>query len=373
MANFKIHHKDESCRARTGTLTLAHGTVQTPVFMPVGTNAAVKALTNADLDEIGFEIILANTYHLFLRPGMDVISTVGSLHNFSGWNKNILTDSGGFQIFSLAGFRKITEEGARFRSHIDGSTHFFSPESTAKIQSVFNSDIQMQLDVCSPYDTPYKKTKSALITTENWMRRAYTAYKELALSGYRGMFFPIIQGGFYKDLRTQSAESVCALGSEGIAIGGLSVGEPADVFLEYLEFSTALLPKDKPVYVMGIGTEAYILAAIEHGVDMFDCVLPTRLARHGVALCTQGRLSIKKECYARDAAPLDPECGCKVCGHYSRAYIRHLFRTQEILSSMLISYHNLYHLNMIVRYAREAINENRFLAFKKKILGNAGA
>ncbi|MDR2481975.1 MAG: tRNA guanosine(34) transglycosylase Tgt [Spirochaetaceae bacterium] len=365
---FSIKKNDSSCRARTGKLILPHGEVNTPVFMPVGTQGTVKALTNADLEEIGFEIILGNTYHLFLRPGCEVISQAGSLHNFNGWKRNILTDSGGYQIFSLAGFRKITVEGARFRSHIDGSSHFFSPEKTVEIQRIFNSDIQMQLDICSPYQASFKKAMNDLIITENWMFRAQEKYKEVRNEGYNGIFFPIVQGNFYKELRERSAESVIKINPDGIAIGGLSVGEPNDVFSEFLEYTARLLPQEKPVYVMGIGTPEYMLTAVENGVDMFDCVLPTRIARHGIALTSYGEISLKKEKFCKDFSPLDPSCECKVCKNHTRAYIRHLFRTKEILSSMLLSYHNLYFLNNLVKSARRAIEENTFMDFKKNML-----
>lgn len=365
---FTIHARESGCRARTGTLNLAHGPVKTPVFMPVGTCAAVKAMGKRELEEIGFEIILGNTYHLFLRPGPALIEEAGGLHGFSGWQRNILTDSGGFQIFSLAALRKIDLEGARFRSHLDGSAHFFTPESAVEIQRAFNSDIQMQLDVCSPYQTPYAETAEALAITENWLRRGLVRYTQLKNEGYNGLFFPIVQGGFYRDLRERSAAAVREAGCAGAAIGGLSVGEPAEVFDEFLAETARLLPDDKPLYVMGIGTPGYILGAIENGVDMFDCVLPTRLARHGMAMTSAGNLSVKKEAFARDWAALDPRCSCMVCKNYSRAYLRHLFKAGEILSAMLLSYHNLYFLNALVKEARQAIEEGRFRAFKKEAL-----
>jgi queuine tRNA-ribosyltransferase len=370
---FTIHARERSCRARTGTLSLAHGTVDTPVFMPVGTNAAVKAAGKRELEEIGFDIILGNTYHLFLRPGTKIIEEAGGLHGFSSWNRNILSDSGGFQIFSLSALRKIDINGARFRSHLDGSAHFFTPESAVEIQRSFNSDIQMQLDVCSPYQTPYPQTLEALLITENWMKRGLARYAELRDEGYRGLFFPIVQGGFYRDLRERGAEAVRSAGAAGAAIGGLSVGEPAELFDEYLASTARLLPEDAPLYVMGIGSPDYILSAIENGVDMFDCVLPTRLARHGMALTSCGRLSVKKEQYARDWSALDPACPCMVCKNHSRAYIRHLFKAGEISSSTLLTYHNLYFLNALVKGARQAIEEGRFLSFKKDFLARCGS
>lgn len=347
---------------------MPHGDVQTPVFMPVGTAGTVKGLTNADLESIGFKIILGNTYHLFLRPGPEIIAEAGGLHGFNGWSGNILTDSGGFQIFSLAGFRKITDEGAVFRSHIDGSTRRFTPENVVDSQCAFNSDIQMQLDVCSAPDTSYKKAASALSITESWMRRAYTQYLQRRNEGYEGLFFPIVQGNFFKDLREKSAAAVTELGTPGVAIGGLSVGESAELFDEYLHLTAAFIPKEKARYVMGIGTEDYILNAIECGIDMFDCVLPTRLARHGIIMTSCGNIQIKKECYARDFSPPDPSCACRVCAAHSKAYLRHLFRSAEILSAILLSYHNLYYLNNLVLNARRAICENRFAEYRRETL-----
>ncbi|MDR0685230.1 MAG: tRNA guanosine(34) transglycosylase Tgt [Spirochaetaceae bacterium] len=367
---FVVRHRDRDSRARTGLLTLPHGGVSTPVFMPVGTNATVKALTNDDLYEIGFEIILSNTYHLYLRPGMDVIKAKGALHDFSGWKRNYLTDSGGFQIFSLSSLRKITDEGVKFRSHIDGSEHLLSPEKVVDIQVVLNSDIQMQLDVCTSYGTPYKKALQALHTNNAWLLRAKQRWQEQRDAGYDGQFFAIAQGNFYKDLRERSAEAVIEASPSGIAIGGLSVGEPHEVFNEYLSFTAGLLPDDKPRYVMGIGTPDYILAAIENGIDMFDCVLPTRLARNGQALTHSGPLPLKKQNYAFDFSPIDGECDCKVCKNYSRAYMRHLFKSEEILFSMLVSYHNLYFLHSLVKNARLAIDADCFTEYKQQFLKN---
>jgi queuine tRNA-ribosyltransferase len=351
-------------------MALAHGEVSTPVFMPVGTGATVKALTNDDLCEIGFEIILSNTYHLYLRPGTDVIKTFKGLHGFSRWERNYLTDSGGFQIFSLSSLRKITGDGVKFRSHIDGSEHLLSPEKVVDIQVILNSDIQMQLDVCTGYDTPYKKALAALYTNNGWLSRAGQRWLEKRNEGYRGEFFAIVQGNFYKDLREQSVEAVIAADTPGIAIGGLSVGEPSEVFEEYLSFTSGLLPEDKPRYVMGIGTPDYILTAIENGIDMFDCVLPTRLARNGQALTHLGPISLKKQEYAFDELPIDPRCGCKVCKNYSRAYMRHLYKSQEILFSMLVSYHNLYFLHDLIKNTRHAVETGCFTKYKHEFLKN---
>ena len=369
---FTVSCRDSSsqaCRARTGILELPHGKVETPVFMPVGTNGTVKALTGDDLKEIGFNIILSNTYHLYLRPGTGVIEAAGTLHSFTGWDRNILTDSGGFQIFSLAPFRKITAEGVKFRSHIDGAYHFLTPERIVEIQKILGSDIQMQLDVCTGWGASRKEAEKALEVTSGWMGRAKTRWEEEISRGtYRGQFFPIVQGNFFLDLRSESAERVIALDPPGIAIGGLSVGEPQEAFLEYLAFTAALLPPEKPRYVMGIGTPEYILAAIENGIDMFDCVFPTRNARNGNVLSRKGAFALKKAENRLDFLPIDEECGCKVCRTYSRAYLRHLFKTQEILCSILASFHNLYFLNELTVNSRKAIMENRFSAFKKDFL-----
>ena len=369
MSNFfTILHEDTQSAARTGVMQLPHGAVETPVFMPVGTHATVKALTKDMLHEIGFSIILANTYHLYLRPGADIIEAAGGLHGFSGWNKNFLTDSGGFQVFSLALFRKIYEDGVRFKSHIDGSAHMLTPESVVDVQARFNSDIQMQLDVCTGYGVEHKQAKQALDTTSHWAVRAAEAWRQKRADGYQGLLFPIVQGNFYTDLRKESAEFVSSLDTPGIAIGGLSVGEPFSVYADMLAYTAALLPKTKPRYVMGIGTPDFILEAVANGVDMFDCVLPTRNGRNGSYFTRSGTINIKKEQYARDFGPADPECGCKVCREYSRAYLRHLFKEQEILSSVLASYHNLAFLYTMMQEVRQAIAENRFSEYKERFL-----
>jgi len=370
---FTVTSEDLSCEARTGKMALAHGEVETPVFMPVGTNGTVKALTREDLADIGFQIILSNTYHLYLRPGMDVIAAIGrsrgdGLHSFIQWDRNILTDSGGFQVFSLAPFRKITSEGIKFRSHIDGSYHFLTPENVVELQAILGSDIQMQLDVCTSWGVSRKEAEKALFTTSLWMERANKTWELEQGKGYPGQFFPIVQGNFFKDLRTESCERVIETGPPGIAIGGLSVGEPEEVFFEYLAFSSSLLPKNLPRYVMGIGTPEYILFAIENGIDMFDCVFPTRNARNGNVLTRKGPFALKKAENRLDFMPIDEECGCKVCRSYSRAYLRHLFKSGEILCSILASFHNLYFINELVANARKAIKENRFLEFKKNFL-----
>ncbi|MDR2943232.1 MAG: tRNA guanosine(34) transglycosylase Tgt [Treponema sp.] len=360
--------RDKNTSARRGVLHLARGDVETPVFMPVGTNAAVKALTTCDLKEIGFNLILSNTYHLYLRPGGEVIKNAGGLHRFMNWDRNILTDSGGFQIFSLSALRKITNEGALFQSHIDGSRHFLTPEKVVEVQALFGSDIQMQLDYCTPWGASRKDSEKALAITGQWLGRAKKTWEDEAERGYSGNLYSIVQGNFFPDLRKTSAQICAESGTPGIAIGGLSVGEPAELFAETLAYTAQALPEDKPRYVMGIGTPEYILTAIEHGIDMFDCVLLTREARNGRVYTRKGPFALKKAENTLDFSPIDKECGCKVCREYSRAYLRHLFKTKEILCSMLASYHNLYFINELVTNCRNAIKEGRFLQYKNEFL-----
>ena len=366
---FSITDRDKLSAARNGVLRLTHGDVPTPVFMPVGTNGTVKALTSDDLKEIGFNLILSNTYHLYLRPGEEVIKGAAGLHRFINWDRNILTDSGGFQVFSLSALRKITDEGVWFQSHIDGSKHFLSPEKAVTIQAALGSDIQMQLDYCTPFGASRKESEKALAITNEWLTRSKNKWEETVCDGtYSGELFSIVQGNFFPDLRKSSAEFCAACGTPGIAIGGLSVGEPAELFNETLAYTAALLPDEKPRYVMGIGTPDYILNAIEHGIDMFDCVLLTREGRNGRVYTNRGPFALKKAENTLDFSPIDKECDCKVCKGYSRAYLRHLFKTKEILFSMLASYHNLYFINKLVENSRLAIKEGRFLEFKKEFL-----
>ncbi|MDR2210429.1 MAG: tRNA guanosine(34) transglycosylase Tgt [Spirochaetaceae bacterium] len=363
---FSITRRDN--RARCGIINLPQGPVETPVFMPVGTNGTVKALSNEDLEEIGFSIILANTYHLYLRPGTEIIRRAGGLRNFTRWKGNYLTDSGGFQIFSLAPFRKISGDGVQFRSHIDGSSHVLSPEKVVDIQVILGSDIQMPLDLCTPWGIRREEAKKALDLTGQWLVRAHAAWTAAAEQGYGGALFSIVQGNFFKDLRRESVERTLAAETPGIAIGGLSVGEPEDIFREYLGFTASLLPEEKPRYVMGIGSPEYILWAIEEGIDMFDCVLPTRTGRNGHVFTRDGPLVLKKAGHALSFRPIDESCTCRVCRTYSRAYLRHLFKTREILCSILASYHNLFFLNQLVLDSRRAIGENRFKEFKENFL-----
>ena len=368
MNEFTVFHTDPASRARTGRLILCNGIVETPVFMPVGTNGTVKALANDDIMEIGFSVILANTYHLYLRPGIQVIEGTGGLKNFTSWKGNYLTDSGGFQVFSLVPFRKITEEGAAFRSHIDGSYHLLTPEKAVEIQTILGSDIQMQLDYCTPFGAEKKEAQKALEITALWLKRASTQWQVSAENGYGGSLFSIVQGNFFRELRRESVERALECDTPGIAIGGLSVGEPEEIFREYLNYTAGLLPSEKPRYAMGIGTPEYILMAIEEGIDMFDCVLPTRIGRNGLVLTHDGPLSLKKAENAMNFLCIDSSCSCKVCKTYSRAYLRHLYKTREILCSMLASYHNLYFLHQLVLDSRSAIIENRFMEFKKEFL-----
>ncbi len=365
---FEIHHDNKDSLARTGVMHLPHGDVETPVFMPVGTKGTVKALTKDDLEEIGFEIILANTYHMYLRPGADLVKEAGGLQGFTKWNRNFLTDSGGFQVWSLSKLRKIKNEGIEFRSDIDGSKHFFTPENVVQTQVKLNSDIQMQLDVCSGFGVDRAEAERALRLSSQWAQRAITEWNIHRESGYKGILFPIVQGNFFDDLRKESAEFVDSLDTPGLAIGGLSVGEPADIYAEKLQYTVQFLSRSKPRYVMGIGTPEYILEAVANGIDMFDCVQPTRIARHGLYFSKKGMVSIKQARYEHDFGCIDPECKCKVCTTYSRAYLRHIFREQEILSSMLASYHNLYFLQNMIREIRQAINEDRFEEYRRRFL-----
>jgi queuine tRNA-ribosyltransferase len=366
---FKEDHRSSDSKARTGELRLPHGLVQTPAFMPVGTNATVKAMPPEDLHAMGFKIILANTYHLYLRPGHDLIASAGGLHGFSGWNGNFLTDSGGFQVFSLAALRKISEEGVKFRSHIDGSSHFLTPESVVRIQTAFNSDIQMQLDICTPWGEDLKKARKAMLLSLDWSKRAKAEWERVRLeNNYQGSIFGIVQGNFFKDQRKESVERLIDLDFPGIAIGGLSVGEPKEVFIDFLEYTSEFLPAEKPRYLMGIGTPDYIIEAVRNGIDIFDCVYPTRTARNGLLFTSLGQISIKKARFEKDFSPIDPECSCPVCLNHTRAYLRHLYRNGEILYSILATRHNLHFMGDLVRKIRRAIRSDRFEEFRKEFL-----
>lgn len=350
--HFKIHATDGN--ARRGTLTTAHGTIETPVYMPVGTQGSVKAVSPRDLREIGSQIILGNTYHLYLRPGDELIARRGGLHKFSTWDRPILTDSGGFQVFSLESIRKISEQGVEFRSYIDGSKHFFSPEKVISIQNNIGSDIMMVLDECVGYGNDREYTERSLERTTRWARRCREAYPQG--SGDQ-LMFGIVQGGFHEDLRERSLEQLAEIPFEGYAIGGLSVGEPIPDMYDILRFIAPKLPQDKPRYLMGVGTPLDILEGISNGVDMFDCVLPTRNARNGTLFTTMGKINIKRAEFREDDSPLDPNCDCYTCRTFSKAYLRHLYMAKELLSYQLNSIHNLAFFLKLTEQARAAIEK----------------
>jgi queuine tRNA-ribosyltransferase len=355
--NFKIISTDGE--ARRGVLETGRGAINTPAFMPVGTIGTVKAMSPDELKEIGAEIILGNTYHLYLRPGTDVIRTLGGLHRFMNWDRPILTDSGGFQVFSLAALRKIDDEGVHFRSHIDGSPHFIGPAEAMKIQGILGSDIAMTFDECIPYPADHEYAARSVELTTSWARRC---------KGHQNpgqALFGIVQGGMYKDLRKKSAEDLISIGFDGYAIGGVSVGEPKEEMHDVIYFGAPLLPKERPRYLMGIGDLGDMLKAVDAGFDMFDCVMPTRNARNGTLFTSVGRISIKREEFKYDAGPLDPNCGCYACRHYSRGYMRHLFLSREILSMRLNTIHNLYFYLDFFRKLRKAIEEGAFRRFKE--------
>lgn len=358
---YELIKKDKRSKARRGILHTPHGDIQTPVFMPVGTQATVKAMRPEEVKTMGAEIILSNTYHLYLRPGHEIVREAGGLHKFMNWDRAILTDSGGFQVFSLGSLRKITEEGVKFRSHIDGSQHMITPEKSIEIQNSLGSDIMMAFDECAPYPADRTYVKNSLERTTRWLKRCKDFHKDWEIQS----LFGIMQGGMYKDLRRQSAEEIVALDLPGYAIGGLSVGEPKELMLDVLDDCADYLPADKARYLMGVGSPDYLFEGVERGVDMFDCVLPTRIARHGLAMTSRGRVNIKNAQYERDWEPLDPECDCYTCRNYSKAYLRHLFKSGEMLSSMLLSNHNLHFLINMMKNIRKAIEEDRFLEYKR--------
>lgn len=351
-------------RARAGILHTAHGDIPTPIFMPVGTVGSVKAVAPDDLQAIGAPIILGNTYHLYLRPGHELVARHGGLHGFASWPGSILTDSGGFQVFSLSSLRKIREEGVEFRSHLDGSKHLFTPEKVLDIQLALNSDIMMMLDECVPYGASREYTEKSLGLTSRWAKRAIDAYPP---GSAPNLLFGITQGGFYKDLRTRSVEEICALNFDGFAIGGFSVGEAKHEMYDLLDHTAALLPADKPRYLMGVGTPLDIVTGISMGIDMFDCVLPTRNARNGTLYTSVGKINIRGKKYAEDDGPLDPACQCYTCRTFSRAYLRHLYVSKELLSFRLNSLHNLTYFLNLVRGARAAILEGRFAEYHAQI------
>ena len=347
--------------ARLGRLHTPHGVIETPIFMPVGTQATVKAMTPEELKDIGSQIILGNTYHLYMRQGHDLIERAGGLHKFMNWDKPILTDSGGFQVFSLGPLRKIKEEGVEFRSHLDGSKHFLSPEKATEIQNALGSDIIMAFDECAPYPADRQYVKNSLERTTRWLERCKAAHKYPE----RQALFGIVQGGMYKELREQSAREITAIDLPGYAIGGLSVGEPKEMMYEVLDYTVPLLPEDKPRYLMGVGSPDDLLEGVLRGIDMFDCVLPTRIARNGTAMTSQGKVVVRNASYAEDFSSLDPECDCYTCRNYTKAYLRHLIKCNEILGARLLTIHNLHFLLKLMENVREAIREDRLLDYKK--------
>ena len=363
---YELVHQDAATGARAGILHTPHGSFPTPIFMPVGTQATVKGVSPDELKELGAGIILGNTYHLFLRPGMELIREAGGLHRFMHWDRAILTDSGGFQVFSLGELRKITEEGVTFRSHIDGSKKFLSPEVSMQVQMALGSDIVMAFDECVPYPADYDYAKRSTERTHRWAERC----KAVMTSPEQGLF-GIVQGGMYRDLREKSAKVLTEMDFPGYAVGGLSVGEPKELMYEMLSYSTEHLPKEKARYLMGVGTPDYLVEGVLRGIDMFDCVFPTRVARNGMAMTWTGRLVMKNAAFAHDHEPLEKDCDCYACRNgYTRAYIRHLVRADEIFGLRLLSLHNLYFLQSFTREMRQAIMEDRFSAFRSDFLEN---
>ena len=366
---YELLHVCKQTGARRGVIHTPHGDIQTPIFMPVGTQATVKSLTPEDLKEkVNAEIILSNTYHLYLRPGQDIVRQAGGLHKFMNWDRPILTDSGGFQVFSLGDLRKITEEGVEFKSHLDGSKHVFTPESVMKTEEDLGADIIMAFDECVGYPATYEYTRKSMERTTRWAKRCKDAHKNVEEQS----LFGIVQGGMYKDLREQSAKDLVAMDFPGYAVGGLSVGEDLETMKDILQFTTPFLPKDKPRYLMGVGSPDYLLEAVLAGIDMCDCVLPTRIARNGTAFTSSGKVVVRNATYERDFTPLDSECDCYTCKNYTRAYIRHLVKANEILGIKLLSIHNLKFLTNLMKNVRIAIENDKFGDFKAEFYKKYG-
>ena len=366
--SYELLHTCKQTGARRGVIHTAHGDIQTPVFMPVGTQATVKSMTPEELKEVNAQIILSNTYHLFLRPGHDLVKEAGGLHKFMNWYRPILTDSGGFQVFSLGKLRKITEEGVEFQSHLDGSKKFLSPEKAIEVQNALGSDIMMAFDECCQYPSTYEYTKKSMERTTRWATRCKEAHQRPEEQG----LFGIIQGGFYKDLREQSAKDLIELDFPGYAIGGISVGEPKEKFLEILQYTAPLMPENKPRYLMGVGTPDYLIEAAIAGIDMCDCVLPTRIARHGTALTSNGKIVVRNSEFTKDFTPLDPECNCYACKNYTRAYIHHLVKTNEILGIRLLSIHNIKFLTNLMDKVRIEIENDNLANFREEFYKKYG-
>jgi len=358
---FEVIHKDGGTKARVGRFATAHGVVDTPVFMPVGTQGTVKTMSPEELQEIGFKIILGNTYHLSMRPGVEVITRAGGLHRFMHWGGALLTDSGGYQVFSLASLREISDEGVSFRSPLDGQVHFLSPERATQIQEAFGSDIMMVLDECTPYPCEYDYACNSMERSLQWALRCKNARRPGGAA-----LFGIVQGGTYAQLRSRSVEELLRIGFDGYAIGGLSVGEPRMIMLENVAHCTSLLPERQPRYLMGCGTPVEILEAVARGVDMFDCVMPTRNGRNGTAFTRSGKLPVKNGAYRDDMGPLEEGCGCATCRNYSRAYLRHLFNAGEVLGLRLVTYHNLYFYHSLMADIRKAIAAGAFEQFSRE-------
>ena len=370
---FELQHTDPNSDARAGLITTAHGQIETPIFMPVGTCGSVKGVHFEELKkQVKAQIILGNTYHLYLRPGLDIIKRAGGLHKFNGWDRPILTDSGGFQVFSLTGIRKLKEEGCEFRSHIDGSKHFFTPENVIDTQRVIGADIMMAFDECPPGDSDYQYAKKSLALTQRWLDRCIKQFDNTKpLYGYDQTLFPIVQGCTFKDLRQDAAKHVADKGADGNAIGGLAVGEPTEVMYEMIEVVNEILPKDKPRYLMGVGTPQNLLEAIERGVDMFDCVMPTRNGRNAMLFTYNGTINIRNKKWEDDFSPIDPD-GCDVDLVYTKAYLHHLFKAQELLALQIASIHNLTFYLRLVGDARRHIVAGDFTHWKKTVVDNLG-
>lgn len=372
--HFDLLKTDSQSKARLGRLHTAHGTIETPIFMPVGTVGSVKGVHQQELrDDINAQIILGNTYHLFLRPGTDVLEAAGGLHQFIGWERPILTDSGGYQVYSLSGSRKIQEEGVKFQSHIDGSYHFFTPERAIEIQRSIGADIIMAFDECTPYPCEYAYAKRSMHLTHRWLARCFTAMDQTEPKyGYEQALFPIVQGSTYKDLREESAHAIASFDAVGNAIGGLSVGEPDDELYEMTDLVCGILPTDKPRYLMGVGTPINLLESIALGVDMFDCVMPSRNARHGLLYTWEGTINIKNEKWAKDFSQLDPSSKVWVDQVYTKAYLRHLIKTGEYLGIQIATIHNLAFYLELMRVAREKIASGEFVTWKNQVVTKLG-
>lgn len=372
--NFKINHTAEGSHGRSGEFLTDHGLVKTPVFMPVGTLGSVKGINQRDLrNDVASQMLLSNTYHLFLRPGVDVLEEAGGLHNFINWNRPILTDSGGYQVFSLSENRKLTKAGAHFRSHIDGSKHVFTPENVVDIQRSIGADIMMAFDECTPYPCDHNYARKSMELTHGWLKRGIERFHSTEPKyGYHQYFFPIVQGSVYKDLRIESAKFIREVETEGYAIGGLSVGEPPEMMYEMVEVVNEILPENKPRYLMGVGTPINILEGIDRGVDMFDCVMPTRNGRNGMLFTKHGIINIKNQKWRSDFSPLEEEGESFVDHHYSKAYLRHLISSKEMLGAQIATLHNLSFYMWLVKTAREKIEEGTFAAWKKEMVNRLG-